>query len=220
MPRWFAGVMSNGYRQAVATKPARRTQAERREATTGALVEAARELFAQDGYAATSIDAVAAKARVTKGAFYHHFDGKPQLFEAVFACEVARLTTALAAVYVRKKDPWAAFEAGCRAFLEECLEPGLQRILLLDGTAAIGWEAMRRLEAPLFEMMEIGITRAVEAGRIAPRPAGPLSHFLFGALCETAMVVARAEDQKAAHRKAVTELCRVMDGLAFGAAAR
>jgi AcrR family transcriptional regulator len=203
-----------GYRQFVATKPARRTQAERREATTTALVEAARELFAQDGYAATSLDAVAAKARVTKGAVYHHFDSKRQLFEAVFAREVDRLSTALTAVYVRKTDPWEAFHAGCRAFLEECLEPGLQRVVLLDAFAAIGWEAMRRQEAPLLQAMEIAITRAVDAGRIAPRPPEPLAHFLFGALCEMAMIVARAEDQKAAQRKAVTELARIMNALA------
>ena len=77
---------------------ARRTQAERREATVGALVDAARELFAQDGFAATSLDAVAARANVTKGAVYHHFDGKRQLFEAVFAREVAKLTETLSAV--------------------------------------------------------------------------------------------------------------------------
>ena len=207
---------TSGYRRAVTTG---RTQAQRREATTNALVEAARELFARDGFAATSLDAVAAHARVTKGAVYHHFDGKRRLFEAVFAREVARLMEVLADVYVRKKDPWAAFEAGCRAFLAECLEPGLQRILLLDGSAAIGWEGMRRLEAPLFEMMEIGITRAVEAGRIARRPAGPLAHLLFGALCEASMVVARASDQKAAHRQAVAELGRVLEGLASSSAA-
>lgn len=205
----------SGYRQTVATKPARRTQAERREATTSALVDAARELFAQDGYAATSLDAVAAKARVTKGAVYHHFDSKPQLFEAVFAREVDRLTAALAAVYARKKDPWEAFHSGCRAFLDACLDPGLQRIVLVDGYAAIGREAMRRQEAPLLEAMEVAITRAVDAGRIAPRPAGPLAHFLFGALCETAMIVARAENQGAAQRTAVAELARVMDALAF-----
>lgn len=207
--------MTSGYRQTVATKAARRTQAERSEATTTALVAAARELFAQDGYDATSLDAVAANARVTKGAVYHHFDGKRQLFEAVFAREVERLSTALAGVYLRKKDPWDAFHAGCRAFLGECLEPGLQRIVLIDGYAAIGWEAMRSQEAPLLEGMEIAITRAVDAGRIAPRPAGPLAHFLFGALCEMAMIVARAEDQKAAHRKAVAELARIMEALAF-----
>lgn len=201
------------YREFVPTKQARRTQAERTEATTAALVDAARELFAQDGYAATSLDAVAAKARVTKGAVYHHFEGKQRLFEAVFAREVERLAAVLPAVYASKQDPWEAFEASCRAFLAECLEPGLQRIMLLDALAAMGWDGVRRVEAPLLEMMEVAITRAVKAGRIAPRPAGPLAHFLYGALCETSMNVARADNQNAAYRKAVTELGHVMDGL-------
>ena len=194
----------------------RRTQAERTEATTTALVEAARKLFAGDGYGATSLDAVAAEARVTKGAVYHHFEGKRQLFEAVFTREVERIAKPLVAAYGRKKDPWDAFQAGCRAFLDECLDPELQRILLIDAQTAIGWEEMRRLEAPLLEMMELGISRAIEAGRIASRAPGPLAHFLFGALCETAMIVARADNQKAAHRQAVGEIGRIMDGLAIG----
>jgi AcrR family transcriptional regulator len=201
------------YREFVQAKQARRTQAERTEATTTALVDAARELFAQDGYAATSLDAVAAKARVTKGAVYHHFEGKQQLFEAVFAREVERLAALMPGVYASKRDPWDAFEACCRAFLEECLEPGLQRIMLLDALAAMGWEGVRRMEAPMLEMMEVAIGRAVEAGRIAPRPAGPLAVFLYGALCETSMSVARADNQKAAHRKAITELGHVLSGL-------
>ena len=207
--------MSTGYGQAVATKVARRTQAERTEATTAALVDAARELFARDGYDATSLDAVAARAKMTKGAVYHHFDGKRQLFEAVFTREVEQLATPLVEAYARKKDPWEAFKAGCRAFLDECLDPDLQRIVLLDALAAIGWEQVRRLEGPLLDMMQLGISRAAEAGRIAPRPPGPLAHFLYGALCETAMIVARAEDQKAAHRQAVTEINRILDGLAI-----
>jgi AcrR family transcriptional regulator len=198
------------------TDVARRTQAERTEATTTALVDAARELFASDGYTATSLDAVAAKARVTKGAVYHHFEGKRQLFEAVFTREVERMAVPLAAAYARKKDPWEAFQAGCRAFLDECLDPELQRILLIDAQPAIGWDEMRRLEAPLLQMMEVGIARAIDCGRIAPRPPGPLAHFLFGALCETAMIVARADNQKTAHRQAVGEIGRVMDGLAIG----
>lgn len=194
-------------------KQAKRTQAERTEATTAALVDAARELFAQDGYAATSLDAVAAKARVTKGAVYHHFQGKQQLFEAVFVREVERLCAVMPAVYASKRDPWDAFGACCRAFLEECLEPGLQRIMLLDALAAMGWEGVRRMEAPMMELMEVAIAAAVEAGRIAPRPAGPLAVFLYGALCETSMSVARADDQKAAHRRALTELSHVLNGL-------
>lgn len=206
--------MTTGYCLAVATKAARRTQAERTEATTTALVAAARELFAEDGYDATSLDAVAARASVTKGAVYHHFEGKRQLFEAVFTGEVEKMAGPLAQAYRRKKDPWDAFAAGCRAFLDECLDPGLQRIMLLDASAAIGWEQMRVREAPLLQMMELGISRAAEAGRIARRPPGPLARFLFGALCEMAMFVARADDQKAAHRQAVAEITRVLDGLA------
>jgi AcrR family transcriptional regulator len=204
------------YRELVPAQQARRTQAERTEATTTALVDAARELFAQDGYAATSLDAVAAKARVTKGAVYHHFQGKQQLFEAVFAREVERLCDMLPAVYASKPDPWDAFEACCRVFLEECLEPGLQRIMLLDALAALGWEGVRRMEAPMMELMEIAVATAVDAGRIAPRPAGPLAVFLYGALCETSMNVARADNQKAAHRRALTELSHVLEGLRLG----
>lgn len=206
-------MLGSRYRGFVPAKQARRTQAERTEATVTALVDAARELFAQDGYAATSLDAVAARARVTKGAVYHHFQGKQQLFEAVFAREVDRLCTALPAVYASKRDPWDAFEACCKAFLEECLEPGLQRIMLLDALAALGWQGVRRMEAPMMDLMEVAITTAVDSGRIAPRPAGPLAVFLYGALCETSMSVARADDQKAAHRMALTELSQVLDGL-------
>jgi AcrR family transcriptional regulator len=207
--------VNTGYGHSVATKVARRTQAERTEATTAALVDAARELFARDGYDATSLDAVAARAKVTKGAVYHHFDGKRQLFEAVFTREVEQLATPLVQAYARKKDPWEAFKAGCRAFLDECLDPDLQRIVLLDALAAIGWEQVRRLESPLLDMMQLGISQAADAGRIAPRPPGPLAHFLYGALCETAMIVARADDQKAAHRQAVSEINRILDGLAI-----
>jgi AcrR family transcriptional regulator len=207
--------VNTGYGRAVATKVARRTQAERTEATTAALLDAARELFARDGYDATSLDAVAARANMTKGAVYHHFAGKRQLFEAVFTREVEQLATPLVEAYARKKDPWEAFKAGCRAFLDECLDPDLQRIVLLDALAAIGWEQVRRLEAPLLDMMQLGIAQAAEAGRIAARPPAPLAHFLYGALCETAMIVARADDQKAAHRKAVNEINRILDGLAI-----
>ncbi len=209
-------MLDSRYREFVPTKQARRTQAERTEATVSALVDAARELFARDGYAATSLDAVAAKARVTKGAVYHHFQGKKQLFEAVFAREVDRLCATMPAVYAAKRDPWDAFEACCRAFLEECLEPGLQRIMLLDASVALGWEGVRRLEAPFMELMEAAIERAVEEGRIAPRPPEPLAVFLYGALCETAMNVARADNQKSAQRRALAELGDVLKGLRTG----
>jgi AcrR family transcriptional regulator len=190
------------------------TQQERTEATTTALVAAARELFAEDGYAATSLDAVVAKAGVTKGALYHHFAGKRELFAAVFVAEQERLSRAIVEAYQREVDPWQGFEGGCGAFIEACQEPGVQRIALLDAPAALGWETVRELESGSLRMMEEGIRRAVEAGAIAKRPVEPLAHLLFGAVCESAMTVARAPDQDAALREALAELRRVLRSLA------
>jgi AcrR family transcriptional regulator len=190
------------------------TQQERTEATTSALVDAARELFAEDGYAATSLDAVVAKAGVTKGALYHHFSGKRELFAAVFAGEQARLAEAIVAAYGTTEEPWEAFEAGAAAFVEACQEPGVQRIFLLDAPSALGWETIRRLEAGSLEMVQQGIRRAIDAGSIDQRPVEPLAHLLFGALCESAMVVARAPDQRKALRDSLAELHRLLGSLA------
>ena len=191
-----------------------RTQQERSKATTTALVEAARELFAQDGYAATSLDAVVARAGVTKGALYHHFAGKRELFEAVFSREQQRLLEAIGgAAEEEVSDPWQALEAGCRGFLDFTLDPGVQRIFLLDATAALGWERIRELESDSLALLQLGIEQAIEAGQIEPRPAAPLAHLLFGAICELAMVVARQPNQRAAHREAVAELDRILSAL-------
>src|SRR3954470_23366273 len=102
---------------ATTTKP-RRTQRERSDATTGELIAAARELFARQGYAATSLDEIAAAANVTKGAVYHHFAGKRDIFRAVYEREQRRLAKIESQAYARKRDPWAGFHAGCLAFLE------------------------------------------------------------------------------------------------------
>lgn len=193
---------------------ARRTQQERSEATTTALVRAARELFAQDGLAATSLEAVCARAGVTKGALYHHYAGKRELFAAVFSAEQERLAAAIVAAYGAHEDPWAAFEAGCCAFVEACQEPGVQRIVLLDAPPALGWETIRALEAGSLSMMETGIARAIDAGRIGPHEPRLLAHVLFGAVCEIAMVVARAPNQRTALRKGLRELRQVLGALA------
>jgi AcrR family transcriptional regulator len=191
-----------------------RTQVERTEATTSALVEAGRELFAQDGYAATSLDAVVARAGVTKGALYHHFDGKHELFRAVLEREQARLAERLGGAFARKRDPWDGVQAGCRAFLEEVLDPELQRIMLIDGPGALGFAALRDTEAPTLALLEEGLRRSMDAGRLERRPVEPLAALLFGALCEAALSIARADDQAAAQRAMTAELRRLFAALA------
>jgi AcrR family transcriptional regulator len=138
----------------------------------------------------------------------------PQLFEAVFTREVERIAAPLVAAYARKKDPWDAFEAACRAFLDECLDPELQRIVLLDAAAAIGWEEVRRLEAPLLEMMELGIARGSKrAESLRDRRARwPLSFTALSA--KPRWSSPERTTRRAAHRQAVGEIGRILDALA------
>jgi AcrR family transcriptional regulator len=194
---------------------ARRTQRERSDATVSELLAAARELFAQDGYAATSLDAVAAAAGVTKGALYHHFGGKKELFAAVVEHEQRRLAAITTEAYRREGDPWDGFQAGCRAFLEASADPAVQQITLLDAPSVLGWDTIRTMNSNAsFANTASGLEAAMKAGRIPRRPVEPLAHLLFGAICEGANVIARSEDQAAAVESVLTSLGGLLDGLA------
>jgi AcrR family transcriptional regulator len=169
-----------------------RTQRERSDATTTDLVTAARELFAQDGYAGTLLDDVVARAGVTKGALYHHFKGKRELFEAVYAREQVALAKIVHRAYANEDDRWEGLHAGCRAYFEACLDPGVQRITLLDGPAVLGWERVREIEdRHTTAGLRMGLEASVEHGLIRPRPLEPLVQMLNGAMCDAAMLVAR-----------------------------
>ena len=196
------------------TRP-RRSQQERSETTTTQLVATARELFARHGYAATSLDAVVSECGVTKGALYHHFAGKSDLFEAVFREEERRVCEVIAIAYSRRRDPIEAAFAGCRAFLEASLDPGVQRITLLDGPSVLGWERMREVEAEYgLALIKEGIRVAIAAGRMPRRDVDSLAHLLFGAMCEGAMFVVRSSDQPAAKRRFERELKAMLDAFA------
>ncbi|MEX2193954.1 MAG: TetR/AcrR family transcriptional regulator [Thermoleophilaceae bacterium] len=192
------------------------TQQERSEVTRAKLVEAARELFAQDGYAATFLDGVVARAGVTKGALYHQFDDKRDLFKAVYEEEQRRLAEQVTNAAAARRDPWDAFAHGCRAFFEASLDPGVQRITLLDAPSVLGWEQMRAIEARHSgALLHAGIQNAIDAQRIAKRPVAPLAHMLLGAMCEAAMMVARAENQRRATSEVLEELNGQLDALAL-----
>jgi AcrR family transcriptional regulator len=161
----------------------RRTQAERTAATTGALLDAARALFADDGYAATSLEAVVARAGVTKGALYHHFAGKEELFAAVFDREQQRLTDAAGAAYALADGPAAAIEAACLAFLDAERDPAVQRLTLLDAPLALSATTLR--STPLLGLLERGLAAAAPG-----RDAAALAQLLHGAIREAALALA------------------------------
>ena len=134
--------------------PGRR--AEYAEMTRRALVDAARALFAERGYASTSIDDVADAARVTKGAVYHHFKGKTDLFEAVCERVEVDIVAAIAQGPVGGTDPFEALVRGVDEYLDQCLRPEVQRILLLEAPTVLGWDRWRDLEA----RFGLGLTQA------------------------------------------------------------
>ena len=196
----------------------RPTQRERSDGTIEALLAAARELFAAHGYHATSLDAVCGVAHVTKGALYHHFTGKQDLFRAVYEREQGRLARVVARAYRdAEPDSWEAVFVGARAFLAEALASDVQRISLLDAPSALGMDAMREISTDCLLMMQEGIRRAAAAGDIVSRSVPALSHLLYGALCESAMAAARADDQAAALDAALVELRALFDALAAAA---
>ena len=190
--------------------PVKSRQVENSAATRAALLKIARKLFADRGYAGTSTEEVVRRARVTRGALYHHFKDKRDLFKAVLLDEQKRLAAATTAVAARQLDPWRALSAGCDTFLSECLNPAVQRIVLIDAPAVLGWEAYRQMDADYFLAGVISsIEAAIKAGLIPSQPVVPLSHIIMGALHEASMLIAHADDPVKARR----EVSAVVDGL-------
>ncbi|WP_248962888.1 TetR/AcrR family transcriptional regulator [Sphaerisporangium perillae] len=193
----------------------RRSQAERSDVTTSRLVAAAQELFGRDGYAATTIGAIAAAAGVTKGAAYHHFLNKATLFREVFVREQEQISAALARAATAEPDTWSGLLQGCRTFLEHCLDPAFRRIVLLDGPAVLGWEAVREIEYEhTLRVLTEGLRAATADGRMVDGELRVRAQLIFGALCEAGMLLARSEDPARALPAVVTEAARLLGSLA------
>jgi AcrR family transcriptional regulator len=190
-----------------------RTQAERSGMTMSQLTAAARNLFGRDGYAATSIDAVAAAAGVTKGAAYHHFQGKVSLFQAVFEAEQQRMAKELERVAAQEPDLWSAVHRGCRRFLEECLDPAFRQIIILDAPAVLGWETVRAIEyRHTMRVLAGGVEGAAAEGRLVDGDPTVRAQLIFGAVCEGGMLLARSGDPTVALPSVTAEIDRLLDG--------
>jgi AcrR family transcriptional regulator len=188
----------------------------RSEATRQRLVAAARTLFAEHGYAGVGTEQIVQAAGVTRGALYHQFRDKAALFAAVaetVQAQIAhRITTG--AQTDGPVDPMTALHAGMRRFLEACADPLVERILLLDAPAVLGWQTWRDLADRYgLGLLQYALQAAIDAGAITPQPVVPLAHVLIGALDECALYIARAEDPAAARQQCTAILQQLLDGL-------
>jgi len=191
----------------------RSKHAERSEATRAALVAAARPLFAQRGFASVGTEEIVRAAGVTRGALYHQFRDKQELFAAVFEQLEAEVTqrTADAATASGATDPLAALRIGADAWLDACTEPEVRRIVLLDGPAVLGWERWREIGMRYgLGLVEGALQAAVDAGQLPPQPVRGMAHVLIGAVDEAALYVATADDQAAARAEVGGVLDRML----------
>lgn len=197
--------------------PVRRTQAERTAATRTALLEAARKLFTRSGFNDVSTQAIVEAAGVTRGALYHQFADKAELFTAVYEEVEAELVAAVAARIAEDGPPdtVAAMRLGARLFLDLCSAPDVQQIVLVDAPTVLGWEQWRAMGARYgLGVIEAMLAQAVAEGAIPEQPLRASAHVLLGALDEAALYVSRAEDPQQAREEMYLVCDRVITGLA------
>lgn len=173
------------------------------DATRAALTDAARQLFGERGYAETSTDEVVARAGVTKGALYHHFTGKEDLFRAVYE-QVEREVSDQAVAEFLGPDPWAALVGGCALWIDAHLDPSVRRIVLQDARGVLGWDDVRAIENRYGAVALRGALRkAMVAGVLERQPLRPLALLLRGALSEGCLFIAESPDPLAARAEVV-----------------
>jgi AcrR family transcriptional regulator len=195
------------------TKAPGRREAEAR-ATRDALIEAALELFTERGYSGVGTEEIVALAKVTRGALYHHFTDKRDLFRAVFERVEGDLMKRIGATMESASDPWDLMFSGMRAFLDACEEPAVKQISLTDAPAVLGWQEWREID----NRHGLGLTRAaldaaVESGAIRPIATEPMAHLFVAALSEAAFVIAHADHPREARAEVEEALRQLVEGL-------
>ncbi|MET9518426.1 TetR/AcrR family transcriptional regulator [Streptomyces sp. NPDC002994] len=191
-------------------------RAQQREHTRQALLREGRRLFADRGYGAVGLAEIVQAAEVTKGALYHHFTGKADLFRAILEELQQEVGRRVAAAADAHDDPWTQLTAGCQEFLASTTDPGVQRIMLVDGPAVLGWSQWRAMdEANSARHLADALTSLIDAGVIAPQPVAPLAHLLSGAMNDAALWLASSSDpEDLAHT--TSALGQLLQGLRTG----
>jgi AcrR family transcriptional regulator len=192
-------------------------QAARSEATRAKLIEVGIELFSERGFTAVGTEEIVDRAQVTRGALYHHFGDKRDLFRAVHEeleqRIVAGIGTALEAD--PREDPLEALEVAAGAVLNVALDSKIARVTLIDAPSVLGWEEWREIDVRYgLGLTEAVLNAAMESGRIAKQPVRPLAHLLVAAVGEAAIMVATADDPKQAREDIQPAMRSLLYGLA------
>jgi AcrR family transcriptional regulator len=191
-------------------------QAARSAATRAALIGAARPLFGERGYASVGTEDIVQAAGVTRGALYHQFADKRDLFLAVVEDVeveiIGRISERLGAS--DPSDPLGALADGAEVLIDAILEPDIRRITALDAPSVLGWDTWREIsERYGLGLIDAALTGAIAQGSLPEQPVRPLAHLLLGALNESAMYVALAEDVPTARTQTLAALRSLLEAL-------
>ena len=189
-------------------------RARQRERGRRTLVDAGARLFATRGYTAVGLEEIVQAAGVTKGALYHHFASKAELFRAVLERVQQDVSTQLATAADAEPDPWSRLTAGCRAFLEASTAPHVQQVMLIDGPAVLGWAQWRAIDdATSGRLLAEALAALIEEGVVVRQPVEPLTRLLSGAMNEAALWLARSADPARDLADTWTALSRLLSSL-------
>ncbi|MFF0115364.1 TetR/AcrR family transcriptional regulator [Streptomyces prasinus] len=172
-------------------------RAQQREQTRQALVRESRRLFSTVGYGSVGLSEIVHAAGVTKGALYHHFSSKADLFRAVLEQVQQEVAERIAETADAREDTWEQLVSGCRAFLTVSTDPTIQRIMLVDGPAVLGWSEWRTMnETTSGRHLAQVLGDLIDEGVIAAQRVEPLTHLLSGAMNEAALWLATSTDPR------------------------
>lgn len=197
----------------IATKSAQMTKVQQREATVTRLVEVARKVFTEQGYANASTEDIVRLAGVTRGALYHHFGSKEGLFKAVLGAVQQDVADRIERASESHVDVWEQLMAGCAVFLEASRDPQVQRIMLVDAPAVLGWSVWREFDAQYsMKSLRNALETLMAQGELSPLPLDALTHLLSGAMNEAALWITQS-DQPEALDEAVIALNHLLESL-------
>ncbi|MCM3782406.1 TetR/AcrR family transcriptional regulator [Neobacillus mesonae] len=165
--------------------------------TNSKLLLVGRKHFIERGYAEATLEEIVSEAQLTRGALYHHFGNKKGLFTAVLETIQTEIGHRVESEASLSNDPWDQLIMGCRAFVTSAVEPQNRRILLIDGPSVLGWEVWRKMDEEnsmqhLREQLQI----MQQQGQLKPVPIEAMTHFLSGALNESALWIAQSSDDQ------------------------
>ncbi|MCX2863689.1 TetR/AcrR family transcriptional regulator [Paucibacter sp. PLA-PC-4] len=181
--------------------------------TRAKLIKAAREAFATQGFADSSMDVLTAQAGLTRGALYHHFGDKKGLLQAVIAQIDAEMTARLTAIVEKAETNWDGFIDESIGYIQMALEPEIQRIVFLDGPAVLGDPSRWPSQNSCIMSTQRSIEKLIEEKTIRPVDAPATARLIMGALLGASLWIANAEDPHVASQKAVDGFRTLASGL-------